>query len=117
MALLVKNELEAARASAADPAPQQEFEVCSTSMGASAPLGATVSRSGANFSLFCRKASRVELLLFDREDAARPTQVINIDPATNRTYHYWHVRERHKARPDLWLQDRRTSGSRKWFAL
>jgi len=54
-------------------------------------LGATVSPSGVNFSLFSRKASRVELLLFDREDQARPTHSINIDPTTNRTYHYWHV--------------------------
>jgi glycogen operon protein len=44
-----------------------------------------------NFSLFSRKASGVELMLFDREDQARPTHVINIDPATNRTYHYWHI--------------------------
>jgi len=33
----------------------------------------------------------VELLFFDREDDARPARAINIDPATNRTYHYWHV--------------------------
>jgi glycogen operon protein len=29
--------------------------------------------------------------LFDRADDARPSLVIRIDPATNRTYHYWHV--------------------------
>ena len=34
---------------------------------------------------------RVELLFFDREDDATPSRVIRIDPATNRTYHYWHV--------------------------
>jgi glycogen operon protein len=33
----------------------------------------------------------VELLLFDGEDDARPSRVIPIDPASNRTYHYWHV--------------------------
>ena len=33
----------------------------------------------------------MELLLFDGEDDARPTRVIPIDPAANRTYHYWHV--------------------------
>ena len=91
MALLVKTELEAARASSADPITQQEVDICSTSIGASDPLGATVHPSGVNFSLFSRKASRVELMLFDREDQARPTHVINIDPTTNRTYHYWHV--------------------------
>jgi len=46
---------------------------------------------GVNFSVFSRGASGVELLLFDREDDARPTRVIPIDPAANRTYHYWHV--------------------------
>jgi isoamylase len=55
------------------------------------PLGATVLPDGVNFSVFSHGASGVELLLFDREDDARPCRVISIDPATNRTYHYWHV--------------------------
>ena len=33
----------------------------------------------------------VELLLFDCVDDDRPERAISIDPATNRTYHYWHV--------------------------
>ena len=33
----------------------------------------------------------MELLLFDREDDAQPARVVPIDPADNRTYHYWHV--------------------------
>ncbi len=61
------------------------------STGRSAPLGATVCPGGVNFSVFSRGASGVELLLFDGEDDARPTRVIPIDPAANRTYHYWHV--------------------------
>ena len=61
------------------------------SLGASSPLGATVSREGVNFSVFSRDALRVELLLFDREDDAQPSKVIPIDPHRNRTYHYWHV--------------------------
>lgn len=56
----------------------------------SAPLGASVVEGGVNFSLFSRTATKVELLLFDREDDATPAQVIPIDPVTNRTYHYWH---------------------------
>jgi isoamylase len=59
--------------------------------GRSSPLGATVSREGANFSVYSKHATGVELLLFDRADDARPSSVIRIDPATNRTYHYWHV--------------------------
>jgi isoamylase len=60
-------------------------------VGRSSPLGATIYPGGANFSLFSRGASEVELLLFDREDDARPARVIPFDPVTNRTYHYWHV--------------------------
>jgi isoamylase len=59
--------------------------------GRSSPLGATVLDGGVNFSVFSRNGSGVELLLFDREDDARPARVIRIDPADNRTYHYWHV--------------------------
>lgn len=59
--------------------------------GRSAPLGATVAQGGVNFSVYSRNATGVELLLFDREDDARPARVIPIDAATNRTYHYWHV--------------------------
>jgi glycogen operon protein len=61
------------------------------SPGRSAPLGATVVPGGVNFSIFSRAASGVDLLLFDAEDGARPSRVIPIDPASNRTYHYWHV--------------------------
>jgi glycogen operon protein len=55
------------------------------------PLGATVRRDGVNFSVYSRNATGVELLLFDREDDARPARVIRIDPESNRTYYYWHV--------------------------
>ncbi len=59
--------------------------------GSSHPLGATLGGGGANFSLFSRSASRVELLLFDRVDDARPNRIIELDPGTHRTYHYWHA--------------------------
>jgi len=59
--------------------------------GSSHPLGATVVSSGVNFSIYSRDASRVEVLLFDREDDWYPTRVIPLDPLTNRTYHYWHT--------------------------
>jgi pullulanase/glycogen debranching enzyme len=49
------------------------------------------SPEGANFSVYSKYASGVELLFFDRADDARPCRVIRIDPAANRTYHYWHV--------------------------
>ena len=59
--------------------------------GKSYPLGASVNELGVNFSLYSRDATAVELLLFDREEDASPACVIPIDPAANRTYHYWHA--------------------------
>ena len=61
------------------------------STGRSSPLGATVFPGGVNFSVYSRNASGVEVLLFNREDDMQPERMITIDPATNRTYHYWHV--------------------------
>ena len=60
-------------------------------IGRSAPLGATTGHGGANFSLYSRYATGIELLLFDREEDSRPARVIGLDPSLNRTYHYWHV--------------------------
>jgi glycogen operon protein len=61
------------------------------SIGRSSPLGATVVEDGVNFSLFSRTATGVQLLCFDRAEDAKPSRVIEIEPATNRSYHYWHV--------------------------
>src|SRR3954469_25569050 len=60
-------------------------------VGRSFPLGATLVAGGVNFTLFSRGASGVELLLFDREDDARPSRTVIIDSAESRTYYYWHV--------------------------
>ncbi|HKD36249.1 MAG TPA: alpha-amylase family glycosyl hydrolase, partial [Pirellulales bacterium] len=60
-------------------------------IGRSSPLGATVTDGGANFSLYSRSATGVELLLFERDDDFAPAQVIRIDSLSNRTYHYWHI--------------------------
>jgi isoamylase len=59
--------------------------------GKSFPLGASLVADGANFSVFSKHASAVELLLFDRADDTRPSRVIDLDPRTQRTYHYWHT--------------------------
>jgi hypothetical protein len=72
-------------------APGANPEVIFEQQTRAAPLGATVCPGGFNFGIFSRGASGVELLLFDREDDAHPTRVIRLDPAANRTYHYWHV--------------------------
>ena len=55
------------------------------------PLGATLAPGGANFSVFAKHNSAVQLLLFDDVDAPKPSRVIDLDPRTNRTYHYWHM--------------------------
>jgi isoamylase len=67
------------------------MQIMAPTEGRSFPLGPVLTDGGANFSLFSRSADRIELLFFDRVDDVRPARVIPIDPATNRTYHYWHV--------------------------
>jgi glycogen operon protein len=62
-----------------------------TKEGRSSPLGATVSATGTNFSVYSKHATGIELLLFDCVDDALPERVISINPTTNRTYHYWHL--------------------------
>src|SRR5262249_61312675 len=67
----------------------------------SSPLGATPAcarasagrpaAGGVNFSVFSKHATGVELLLFDRVDDPGASRIVRLDPADNRTYHYWHV--------------------------
>jgi isoamylase len=59
--------------------------------GKSFPLGASLVAGGANFSVFSKHASAVQLLLFDGADDDRPSKVIDLDPRTERTYYYWHT--------------------------
>jgi glycogen operon protein len=59
--------------------------------GRSFPLGAWLCPGGANFSVFSKHSTAVQLLFFDHVDAAKPSRVIDLDPRTNRTYHYWHA--------------------------
>jgi isoamylase len=78
-------------AAVADPAAQRPAALSAAHIGRSAPLGAKVGSAGVNFSLFSRDATGVDLLFFDREDDARPSRAISLDPFINRTYHYWHT--------------------------
>jgi len=59
--------------------------------GQSHPLGATVFPEGVNFSVYSKNATGMELLLFDEVSGSKPAKVIKLDPAKNRTYHYWHL--------------------------
>ncbi len=68
----------------------QDLAAASTA-GRSYPMGATLTNGGVNFSIFSRSAYSIELLFFNHADDARPSRIIPMDPAENRTYHYWHV--------------------------
>jgi glycogen operon protein len=70
----------------------QSARVSATAPGASAPLGATVTAEGVNFSVFSKRAVGIDLVLFDHVDDGKPARTIRLHPVTNRTYHYWHVR-------------------------
>jgi isoamylase len=76
---------------AASRGPRAKTAASAPGPGTSAPLGATISASGVNFSVFSKNAEKIELLLFDDGNSARPSRVIPLDPGTHRTYHYWHV--------------------------
>ena len=52
--------------------------------------GAAFVAGGVNFCVFSRYAEQVELLLFDREEATAPFQVIRLDPRVNHTFFFWH---------------------------
>jgi glycogen operon protein len=58
------------------------------SPGSSFPLGASVVEGGVNFCVSSRKATAVELLLFDRAGDADPARVIRLDAPAHRTHHY-----------------------------
>jgi glycogen operon protein len=61
------------------------------SAGRSFPLGATPVEGGVNFCVYSRRASRMELLLFDDAGDAEPATVIRLDPQPHRTCYYWHA--------------------------
>jgi isoamylase len=59
--------------------------------GSSWPIGATLVEGGVNFSVYSKHSTELQLLLFDHVDDERPARVLPLDPARNRSYHYWHV--------------------------
>lgn len=58
--------------------------------GRSYPLGASLSATGVNFAIYSKRASYLELLLFDSEDSPLPSHTYKLN-ATNRTANYWHI--------------------------
>ena len=59
--------------------------------GSPYPIGASITDTGVNFSVFSYHATGAELLLFDTEDAIQPCRIVRLAPGTGRTSHYWHV--------------------------
>ncbi len=55
------------------------------------PLGATVDKTGVNFSVFSQHAESVELLIFDCAHNFEPLYTIKLDNPRFHTYHFWHV--------------------------
>ena len=86
--------------------------------GTSFPLGATIGPGGVNFSVFSKHATGVQLLFFDRVDAATPTRVVDLDPRTPALVPLLaRIRARHHGRSALRLPRRRAvrSGARTSF--
>jgi isoamylase len=55
------------------------------------PLGATWSPDGVNVSVYAKRATGVDLLLFDGPEDPAPSVVLSLSPDTNRTGAYWHA--------------------------
>jgi isoamylase len=55
------------------------------------PLGATLSRDGANFSVYSSHVTEVQLVLFGNERDAPADRILVLDALLNRTAHYWHI--------------------------
>jgi glycogen operon protein len=59
--------------------------------GTREPLGATVRSGGVNFAVFSPRATRVWLRLYRAASDAEPIAELELDPATQRTFGFWHV--------------------------
>ena len=59
--------------------------------GSAHPLGATVTAGGVNLSVYAKRATGIDILLFDGLDDRVPGRVIGLDPHLNRTGKYWHA--------------------------
>lgn len=62
-----------------------------THVGTHFPPGAVADAHGVNFSIVSRNAASAELRLYERADSPEPFQIITLDPATHRTFFFWHV--------------------------
>ncbi|HQR39638.1 MAG TPA: glycogen debranching protein GlgX [Blastocatellia bacterium] len=67
------------------------MEPDSVALGLSYPIGATPAAGGVNFSVYSKRAGRVDLVLFDAVDDERPSHVIALDESVHRTGNYWNA--------------------------
>ncbi len=54
-------------------------------------LGATIVPGGVQFAAHAAAGGTAQLLLFDNPSATEPAQVLDLDPARDRTDSYWHL--------------------------
>ena len=80
-------------ATAGEPHPQGTvaFNGDPIAPGESAPLGASATARGVNFSVFSKDADLVELLLFDSPQATSPPSRSRSIREPTARYHYWHA--------------------------
>lgn len=55
------------------------------------PLGSTVTTDGTNFSIFSANATGMQIAFFNNASDASPFTTVTLDPARDRTSHYWHI--------------------------
>jgi isoamylase len=67
---------------------KKEYEI---KPGSCYPFGCKHNGGGANFSIFSRYATDVELLLFNTTKDTEPFLAIPLQKDINRTFYYWHV--------------------------
>ena len=59
--------------------------------GSAHPLGATVVPGGVNLCVYAKRATGIDILLFDGADDHVAGRVVTLDPGINRTGEYWHA--------------------------
>ncbi|HEV2445249.1 MAG TPA: hypothetical protein VGS58_04985, partial [Candidatus Sulfopaludibacter sp.] len=69
----------------------QQCDVQAVRSGVPFPLGAHSRGNGVNFAIFSRHATGVRLDFFARAEESKPTRVVILDAARNKTGDVWHV--------------------------
>src|SRR6186997_2809089 len=59
--------------------------------GATHPIGASLAPDGVNVSVYAKRATSVELVLFETPESDAPSRVIALDADQHRTGPYWHA--------------------------